>query len=243
MEKTIIVKAEDFRYPTKEEIEAAGEKYPELGNLGFEEKNDIEMILEKGNSFYKTNKEVNLFWWDVSLLNKLGKLNRSYINTSVNYERYLHSIENGLKNEYIHIIQFNFYAETAYYFLISARDIIYQIVNIYFDLKMQEYDVNTKRILQTLNNKKVKKLIVNLENDLKVASNIRNSFTHRFPKNQKDYRMIYIKNDNSEELSIGSGRELKPEEIIKNIDNSLQVFSCFINELRILMNVEQSQIN
>lgn len=239
---TIIIKSEDFKYPSKTERTEAGVRFPSLKNFEFEYKNGIESILKNEKSYYETNKEVNLYWWDNCILNKLGKLNNAYVNTFANYNRDL--IKNGdepTKGKYIHRLQFDFYAETVYYFLFSARDIVFQILNIYYDLNIEEYNVSAKSIKQKMTNSSIREQLINLEKDFDTASKIRNSFTQKFPKNQKDYKMNYSKVGNSERLSAGSGNELKPQEIMGNIDESLRIFASFMNELKINMNIKPSK--
>lgn len=239
---TIYIKSEEFKYPSKKERAEAEIKFPTLKNFGFEYNNGIESILKNEKSFYETNKVVNLYWWDNCILNKIGKLNNAYVNTFANYNRDL--IENGdepIKGKYIHRLQFDFYAETVYYFLFSARDVVFQILNIYYDLEIKEYNVSAKSIKQKMTNSSISELLMNLEKDFETASKIRNSFTHKFPKNQKDYRMNYSKVGDSERLSAGSGNELKPQEIMENIDESLRNFASFLNELRLNMNTKPSR--
>lgn len=228
--KTTVLRAEDFKYPSKGERKEAENSYPNLFNFGFEYKHSFESILNGDKSFYEIGKEASLYWWDICLLNKFGNLNIAYINTYVNHKR--DWLENGEAPE----LQFKFYSETFYYFLFSARDIMFQILNIFYDLNIKEYDVSAKNLKKKLTDDCVLEMILKLETGLKEASEIRNSFTHRFPKNQKDYRMTHTKEEKSEVLSAGSGREMKPAEIVENINNSLLFMETWVNQLREYLN-------
>ncbi len=230
---TIIVGAEDYKYPSNEEREEAENSYPNLSNFGFDYKNELVEILKNKKSLSETKKEVNLFWWDNCLLNKFGKLHLSYINTYVNYMRYSSESEEILKKGIsIHRLQFDFYSETYYYFLFSARDVIFQILNLFYNLDIEESRVSFKTITKKMINNNVREMILKLDDKLKVASEIRNSFTHKFPKNQKDYRMTHTK------LSAMSGQEMKPLEIWNNISESLQIMDTWINELRQYLSIK-----
>ncbi len=238
-QKKIILRADDFKYPSLEEKRIASKFFPKFSNFGFE--NDIEIIsiLERNKTISETNRANNLYWWDFCLQNKLAKLNNSYINTITNYNRCIpEKTSEYEKINYINRIQFDFYAETFYYFLFSARDIILQILNIYYNIGLEEYKVNSKMIMSKISESKIVTLIERFSNDLETASDIRNGFTHRFPINQPDYRTKLSDNNGNEMLSFGSGNTTMPKEIVSNINESLIVLADFIEQIKKEMNLQ-----
>jgi hypothetical protein len=64
------------------------------------------------------------------------------------------------------------------------------------------------------------------------ANNLRNSFTHRFPMNQSDYRSIIIEENGIESMGLGNGEFIPPEKIIQNIKNSMSSLSILMEKLK-----------
>ncbi|MCD4819108.1 MAG: hypothetical protein K8S23_10495 [Candidatus Cloacimonetes bacterium] len=239
---TFEIKANEFKYPSKEERCIAKVDFPNFSNFGFEYKSEFVSILKEGKTLFETNRSNNLYWWDICLQNKIGKLNNAYINAITNYNRSIpENTAEFEKNNYLNKIQFDFYTETLYYFLFSVRDIILQIINVYYKLKMNEYDVCLRKLKKKKLNGNIISLLVTLVNDLDSATKIRNAFTHRFPINQADYRTIFTKRDEKEILAAGTGKKLTPKEIMSNINKSLPVLSKFLEQLKKEMNIKHSR--
>ena len=239
MGESIIIKADDFTYPSKEETKLAINSLPDLKNFGFHEYRISTEILFQSKPLVAIKKENDLFNWDICLLNRLGNLRIAYVNASVHYERYSLAKESKAA-EKIHKFQFDFYSETAYYFLFSVRDTIFQIINLYFDLKIEENEVGVNTIKINLRDKDLKVLIEGFVKEIKTASDIRNSFTHRFPDNQKDYRAEFDKKDFPGILRIGNGEEFQPKALMKNLNGAVNILSKFINDLRAFINVNSN---
>lgn len=139
----ITLKTDDFKYPSLEERSIAREKFPNFSNSGFEYKNEIISILVENKTLSEANNANNLYWWDNCLQKKLAKLNNAYINIITNYYRGIPKNTTEFEKEnYLNKIQFDFYLETLYYFLFSVRDIILQILNIYYNIGLEEYELS-----------------------------------------------------------------------------------------------------
>lgn len=236
---TITLRTDDFKYPSLEERRIASENFPNFSNFGFEHKHEIISILEKNKTLSETNKAINLFWWDNCLQNKLARLNNAYINTITNFNRGIPETTSEFEKEnHLNKIQFDFYVETLYYFLFSTKDIILQILNIYYNIGLKEYELSFfKKIKKGISDSKLVTLLEKFNSGLKPASDIRNRFTHRFPINQPDYRTNLSDNNGNEMLSFGSGNTTTPKEIISNIDESLIVLADFLEQLKKEMNL------
>lgn len=197
--------AADFQYPTEEEWKESEKQFPSLTNFGFEFKSEIGLIFGQKTPLTEIPREVNLYWWDISMTNKIGKLKLAYINLNTHFQRYTKEYEKSATEVNIHRLQFDFYLETYFYFLFSLGDIIFQIINLYFNLKIDQKDVNTFKLKDQL---KIQKETSDLSELIKKFAksidpkDIRNSFTHRFPKNQKDYRTKYEKDPKVDSIKL-----------------------------------------
>lgn len=227
------VKATDFQYPTDEEWRESEKQFPNLTNFGFEYKNETKLFLELKTPLPEIPREVNLYWWDISMTNKIGKLKLAYINLNTHFQRYTKEFEVTATDVNIHRLQFDFYLETFFYFLFSLGDTIFQIINLYFNLKIDEKDVNTFKLRDKLKIQKetsdLSKLIIKFATSID-PKDLRNSFTHRFPKNQKDYRMIY--DESAMILYAGSGQETSSSDLIKEVNKSIKIMDKFIIDLK-----------
>lgn len=228
---------DDFKYPTKAEFLDAESRFPDISNFGFCHKGLPELISEEGKSLKEAGKRNNLFWWDNCLLNKIGSLRFAFVNTYVDFQRNSENI-NGQNdpNGSIHEFLIGFYAETTYYFIISIRDIISQILNVYLDLgfvnekfsyKVFEEKVKSAECIS----KSISKTITEFSLELYNASEIRNSLTHRYPKTQKDFRIKYEPKHTSLKRG-GSVPYYSQQEIMDNIQFSLEALKRFIDQLK-----------
>ncbi|MCL6296360.1 hypothetical protein [Jejuia spongiicola] len=237
MKKNIkIIKSDDFKYPLKTEGTKSKISIPSLTTFGFEYNNSIKSILKNKKSYYQDNKEKNLNWWDTCIRKNFIKLKSAYVHTLKNHNQYL--IKNGAepsKDRYIYRLQFDIYAETVYNVLISSKNIAFQILNIYYNLNIEENKVSAKSIKKKMTDSFIEERLVSLEEHIKSTYKIRNSFTHKFPENQKAYRADYSKKGNLEKQSTIIRNEFKPQEIMLNIDESIRFFAIFINDLKMNM--------
>ena len=191
-ENIVIYKASDFTYPTKEELEFASKLIPNLHTFEYEYISDIEALTCSDSELKLIFKKNHLFCWNLYLRNKIGKFQFAYTNSITYYKRGIPSKDDNQDSKlYINLIQFYFYSETFYYFLISVRDIILQIINVYFDLGFKEDRVSHIEIIKSLADQPVAKILTKYSTQLKNHSDIRNSLTHRFPVNEPDYRSSY----------------------------------------------------
>jgi len=188
--KSIIDTASRFTYPTKEELESANKLFTDIPIFEYEYISDREAIMSPDHKL--AHKKNHLYNWNFCLQNKLAKLRFAYTNSIVFYNRGIPT-KNDKPDSDLHInqIQFNFYSETFYYFLFSVRDIILQIINVYFDLGFEENRVYQGRIIKRLRNQPVNKILIKYSKQLEDSEKIRQTFTHRFPVNEPDYRSSY----------------------------------------------------
>lgn len=89
----------------------------------------------------------------------------------------------------INLKQFEFYFETTLYYLISTREIIYQIVNLALvEGNLLENEVSLGKILAKVQTEPLKDLLRRSSIGLKEVNELRNSLAHRFSKTGNDFR-------------------------------------------------------
>jgi len=231
-ENIVIYKASDFTYPTKEELEFASKLIPNLHTFEYEYISDIEALTCSDSELKLIFKKNHLFCWNLYLRNKIGKFQFAYTNSITYYKRGIPSKDDNQDSKlYINLIQFYFYSETFYYFLISVRDIILQIINVYFDLGFEEDKVSQDKIITRLGDQPVAIILRKYKTQLKNYSDIRHSLTHRFSVNEPDYRFISRKK--TYEPSNNIFEKIKrsiPEKFRENNPNTNNVTSHTLEE-------------
>ena len=238
----MIIKAVDFKYPSRKERQLANQDYPKLLKFGFTG-GDMDSILNGNGSFEIYNKQNNLAGWDACFQVKLFDLYQAYINTLTHYNRGVPDGENLTltQENVINKIQFDFYSETFYYFFFSVRDVLAQILNIYYDLGMVDTDVTIYKVKEKVQD--VKPLLELFVTATKEASGIRNSFTHRFPINQPDSRTNLKTENKKMVLEFRGGNSTTPETIIKNINASLLHLSTLLEGLKTKITLQTNHIS
>jgi hypothetical protein len=82
----ITIKASDFQYPTREELQEVYKNTSDLHNFGFPSDEPMESMFSD-RTITDTYRDNNLHYWDGLLLNRNGALALTYQNAVVNYMR------------------------------------------------------------------------------------------------------------------------------------------------------------
>lgn len=128
---------------------------------------------------------------------------------------------------------FDYYAEIFYYYFFSTRDIIAQLINLYYRINIPEYELRyNKKIFDKINNVSVKDSAIIFHENAKSSSDIRNGFAHRFPLNKPNYRSEITEIDGKKILGKGGGDFIGSEKIKENMDFSLNSLSMLMEELK-----------
>lgn len=230
----ITIGAENFKYPTREEILLIREEFPTISKFNFKYVSPLTSILDKQNTLIETTRLNNLYWWDYCLNNKIWKLYETFIFTLTNYNRGLPEEINECKKEEVanHLL-FDYYAEIYYYYYFSIAEIIAQIINVYYFMNIKEEKVQlNEEFLSKIKCNKVKEYSSIFIEATKKAKKIRNSSVHRFSPFENDYRCTIKKEKDIISMGVGSGFRIQPFEIIINIKDSLSHLSSFMLELK-----------
>lgn len=231
-----IIKAEELKYPTKEEIKYANSQCPKFRNFDFEYKNSLFSVFD-GKKIEDAAIIENLHWWDNVLLNRFGSLRGAYFDALTHYRRGFpeqHHKCNDIEN--VNRILFDNNAEVFYYFFFVSCDVIAQILKINLKLDIDEQKVHFNYgFLKKLPEGELRETIKNFFDKIEETRENRNSFAHRFPPNYPDYRVVTGTKNGRNTLSSGSGAFAEPSVILKNIEDSLSALAEFMNGLQIVI--------
>ena len=238
MEKSIILKSEDYRFPSRVERDIASKDFPRLKNFRFPYKSGLNSLLGDKLPAKEAARRENLYWWDMCLQNRFGFLYESYINLVTNYNRkFQDNLNKCSGDEYINKILFDYFTEVFYYYLFSATDIIGQILNLYYSIGKEEYDSFTRTDFLLIIDRYDGGLFSHFIDEIKEAKTIRNSFTHRFSPNQPDYRSKYKIENGKETFSAGGGHFIGSAEIIENAKESLNKMFGLLQGLHLILKI------
>jgi hypothetical protein len=189
MNQKITFKAEDLKYPTDEELRYADSQCPKFTNFGFQRQSAIKSIFDR-KPVQDASIDENLFWWDLVLKNRFGSLRGAYYESLTHFRRgFKDDYKECTENEILNRLLFDSNAEVFYYFFFVTTDVIAQILNLYFSLKILETKVNfNEDLINIISEPYIKRTLQEFYDETKTARYYRNGFTHRFPTNYPDYR-------------------------------------------------------
>ena len=122
--QTFTIKAEELKYPTKEEIRYANSHCPKFSNFDFEYKNSFFSIID-GKKIEDAAVIENLHWWDNVLLNRFGSLRGAYFDALTHYRRGFPEQHHECNDiEIVNRILFDNNAEVFYYFFFVSCDVM-----------------------------------------------------------------------------------------------------------------------
>jgi hypothetical protein len=240
------LKMSNYTYPTKEEWSQFSNEVELENNFGFPWVPELKLLLNREKTIAEVNQIQNLHEWDCLLNKKSWNLRQSFINSMVNFHRGIALSPEDYKIEHkiINLLQYEFYAEMTFYYLISTRDLILQIINLAWELSLAESNktkLHKRDLLVTLDNVKTKlqrrgfsdvhKIVVDMEIGMKESNDIRNSMTHSFSILDADRRSSI--SDDGSTYGAGTGHQISFEEQVRIMRKSLKAISIFMYSIRL----------
>lgn len=220
------IKSRYYRYPTLEERVHLKDEIPSFKRFDFkfdllESFLNVEGLLEMKRKQFLMN-------WQSVFSNKLFHLSETLTFIHTHYNRgFKYELNKNNQRELVDWILFDYYTEIYYYYFFSTLDVLAQMINEFFNLKKTEQQVEfNSRLIKNIGVEFIKNTLSDFNNNIAKSRELRNSFTHRFPKNQYDFRM---KIDEEKQTLYGgeSGIIMKSNEFFKNISKS----SILLHEL------------
>jgi len=236
----INIESDQLKFPTKEERSEIQKITPKLCCFDFKFNSEAESIIVKKMSFADASRNSNLYWWDNCLINRIGKLNETFIYALTNYNRGFSEgdyREDTDKNRVVNGVMFDYYAEIYYYHFFSTRDIIAQIIRLYYRVDIAEDRLFfNQAFINKIENSEIKNLIKSFIETTKNASQYRNAFAHRFTPTLRDNRSTISEIEGKKCLRIGGGKIISTQEFLDNINSSINTLSVFLKDLKDVMN-------
>jgi len=240
MEKSIVLKSGDFKFPSEIERNEASKDYLFFKSFDFSYKSGFRSVLIDHLQPKEASRIENLFWWNMCLQNRFGFLYETYINLITNYNRgFKDDLTKCSDNEYVNKILFDYFSEIFYYYFFSIRDILGQILNLFFLIgKTERHFFTNKSFLDSLTQYD-SGLYKNFNISITEAKEIRDGFAHRFSPNQPDFRSNYNKILNKDSISLGGGHFISSEQIVENIRDSLKNLNILLLGLSKILIIEE----
>lgn len=227
----------DFYYPTNEEWGEINNSKPKFELFSFPVIDEITELLANKVNPKIVLKRSHLYWWNSCLKHKIESLIHAYSFALVNFNRGIpDNLETYKYYNYINRGQFDFYSETYFYFFIAVEDTIAQILNVYYETGLKEYQIELKekyisKIPNTAIKNKIKQFLIDTED----VTNYRNRFTHRFLVTHPDYRPSIKEENGLTQFGAGTGEFTKSSDLANHIKISIEQLASFIADLSILI--------
>lgn len=231
MNTTLTLTADSFRYPTQEERRRIREIIPEISQFNPAYKSAIIDIIINGYADSAIRNE-DIYWWCNCVNNRIGKIEETFIYVKTHQYRV---DSNNITDSVITFtdrILLEYYIEIFYYYFFSFRDLLGQLLNIYFDLKIDEKGkFFNKEFMGKIKSDPIKTPLVDFLKMTHNSSNIRNSFVHRFTPTHRDLRSsVNIKKDNHI-INFDMPQEVKVGEFVEDIENMIRYLSVLMEKL------------
>lgn len=231
MNKKIILKSDTFKYPTKEERIEIGKVINQIPRFNIKYKPSIIRIM-KDNRVDDAIRMEDIYWWNNCLENRLGKVEQTYVFVNTHYNRHLQSIFDNLEDNHTDKLLLDYFIEIFYYYFFSSRDILAQLLNLFYNLKIAENKIFlNEKFVEKMSSIKTKEALYDFLKETKDSYNIRNTFNHRFTPTQMDSRakQNIVKEDNK--LGFHSPKEVKTEMFIEDIKGLINHLGKLMSKL------------
>jgi len=230
-----MIKPRYFKFPSLGERKALSNAIPKYERLNFNQINAISSALNREYNFDEINRIDNLYYWNYIFSKKLFKLSETHLFLLTHYERgFKEKILECNQRELVDNILFNYFTEIFYYFFFSALETLAHILNKQHKLKFKDHKVKfNNELIEKIENESIKSIILKFNCSIENAREKRNSFTHRFPKNEKDFRTKSSVINGRNTLSAGSGEFISNYEFLKNINESSELFKKLLDNLKL----------
>lgn len=224
----------DINYPTQDDADYFRDKAPKLKQFGFRSFSNYDHF----KPFNEIARAENLNAWDNVVLNtKIYHLKKSYLNCLTFHKR---GLSNEVKNLDDNTKNFIFYLENAFYTIQSIDDVFLQIVNVFYDICLEENEVSfrtnpdgkpSNKFSKELNVKypEVFDHLKSHISSVKEEKDVRHSSVHRYPLLFIDRKTKVEFIDGKESISLSSFNNDMPD-----YKNLLDLLESWINKTEIL---------
>lgn len=189
-----------INFPSKSDWTFIMNEFPIIRQLSIQADISVrqDSINNIGDFLTKPNDFLN---WTTRLVNKLGKLRFSYVlliyySKNLSDKNWIQHNDDGSTHffpefkeaDHYKKFMFDYFTENFYYHYFSSVDIISFLLNIYYNLNVNEGMQFSKNVQSKIPDRELKDKIDEFLKNIKVARNNRNKLTHNFPFNEVDMR-------------------------------------------------------
>jgi len=233
-----VLKSRYYKFPSLIERKSWSDKIPKYVNFGFKPINILSSSLKGTHTLTEINRANNLHNWNIVLSNKLYKLHETELFLKTHFERGIkENILASNQRELVDHVMFNYFTEIYYYFFFSTIETLAQIINEYYHLKIPENKVAFNyTLIKNTEIQKISEHLLVFNNSVEVARQYRNSFTHKFPKNEKDYRTSLSNENGLTKLSAGRGDNISNQYFLKNVTQCSEKLKVLLDKLKLELN-------
>ena len=231
-----------FTYPSQQEWKEIADSFPIIEELAFKGISNVnkDSYADELDKFIAAN---DIFPWINRLNNKFSKLRFSYVLLKfyklkgINDIRWAEHLDDGTtkyfpdfkdKGDYYIKFLFNYSCENFYYHYISALDILIHLINIYYNLGVEEevyyFNLEVCKKLKPKNSQ----LFKLLEDFRKTNSDIyddRNDLAHNFAFYVIDFRSQKVRQNESDVIHLGLDKYTTSDEEMNNIEQNIKLLS------------------
>lgn len=215
MKKKIILNSGSFSYPTTEERKLYSDEIPKITRLNFEYKSAFLNLVENSEVYNAINEE-DIYWWNVCLNNRFGKLNETFLYLLTHYDRFKRFDLDANENKFAEDFLYEYYVEIFYYYFFSVRDVLGQLINVLYQLGEKEDRIYlNKSFTKRIPDEKVKLFFQDfIDSTSGSYKHFRNAFNHRFTPTQKDFRAVKTISISVDKkiISVGSEEQISKDD-------------------------------
>ena len=237
-----------FVYPLQQERKDIVDSFPIIKEIAFKGSNSIKDD-SYDDEFYKYVAGEDIKAWINRLNNKFSKLRFSYVLLKF-YKlkgipdiRWAEHLEDGTtkyfpdfknKGDYYLKFLFNYSCENFYYHYISALDILIHLINIHYNLGVEEevyyFNLEVCKKLKSKNSQ-LFKLLEDFKKTNNDIYNDRNDLAHNFAFYEIDSRSIRTIEDKEEIIHMGLEKYTTSDEAINKVEHSVEQLAALLKEI------------
>lgn len=233
-----ILKSRYYKFPSLNERRELSDEISNYAKFNFKSIKVFSSSLKGEHTLSEINQKNNLYNWNVVFSNKIFKLYETEIYLRNHFKRGIK--ENLLasnERELVNNVLFNYFSEIFYYFFFSTIETLAQIINEYYEMKIPENEVKfSYSFIKRTEIQNISEQLLDFNNSVDTARQYRNCFTHKFPKNEKDYRTSISNENGRTTLSAGRGDNITNQDFLNNITECSKKLKELLKNLKLEWN-------
>ncbi len=233
-----ILKSRYYKFPSLNERRELSNGIPKYAKFNFKPIKVISSSLKREHTLSEINHTNNLYNWYVVFSNKIFKLHETELFLRTHFQRGIkENILASNQRELVDNVLFKYFSEVFYYFFFSTIETLAQIINEYYVMQIPENEVKfSYSFIKRTEIRNISEQLLDFNNSVDTARQYRNCFTHKFPKNEKDYRTSISSENGRTVLSAGKGDNISNQDFLNNITECSEKLKILLDKLKLVWN-------